>query len=196
MSYINAPHDPSIDYLNISNPSEFNMTNFTYAFNCSIPQYMSMDEFFSCYSKFFQERSAQAMTEISVAVLAFLFNLFVMVSILSQKGKTNKFDTILLGHSIVDGLTGLIDIPLFHIHNFFGYWPLPVWLSTCWSCYDNNINFTTNMHMLYMSYVRLRSIQAPKTYDLEILIKHPWRVMIGFWAFGLGVWVSFLLIKI
>lgn len=184
-----------IDTVNAGFNVSFNSSlTHNHTLNCSHHQYLSWSDFAFCYELFFQERSAQALTELSVAFFAFLFNLLVIISIVTEEGKTNTFDTILIGHSIVDGLTGLIDIPLFHIKNFFGYWPLPPWLSTMWSCYDNNINFTTNMHMLYMSYVRLRSIKAPKSYEREILIRHPWRIMISFWAIGLGFWVSYILV--
>ena len=43
--------------------------------------------------------------------------------------------------------------------------------------------------MLYMSYVRLRSIQSPRTYQIEVLIKKPWLVMLAFWALGLGFYI-------
>ena len=45
------------------------------------------------------------------------------------------------------------------------------------------------MHMLYMSWVRLRSIQAPKAYQSEFLIKRPILMMICFWTFGLSIWI-------
>ena len=42
--------------------------------------------------------------------------------------------------------------------------------------------------MLYMSYVRIRSLRSPKGYTSEPLIKRPWMVMASFWVMGLLAW--------
>lgn len=89
----------------------------------------------------------------------------------------------------MDGLTGLIDMPLFHISSIFGYWPLPNIIGELWAIYDSNINITTSLHMLYMSYIRLRSIKSPKNYTREILIKRPVLMMMSFWAVSLTIWL-------
>jgi len=44
------------------------------------------------------------------------------------------------------------------------------------------------MHMLYMSYVRIRSFRSPRGYTSEFLIKKPWMVMTSFWIIGILVW--------
>ena len=44
------------------------------------------------------------------------------------------------------------------------------------------------MHMLYMSYVRIRSLRSPKGYTSEQLIKRPWMVMGSFWIMGIIAW--------
>ncbi len=52
-----------------------------------------------------------------------------------------------------------------------------------------NINPTTSMTMLYCTYARLRSIQNPKGYSTELLLKYPmivdgliWVIWLSYWA--------------
>ncbi len=99
------------------------------------------------------------------------------------------FDKVIIGHAFVDGLTGVISMPIFHVSSLFGYWPLPNIIAKLFATYDNNINTTTSLHMLYMSYIRLRSIQSPKHYLNEKLIKKPILMMVSFWAINLTIWI-------
>ena len=90
-------------------------------------------------------------------------------------------------------MTGVIDIPFYHVHNLFGYWPFNKNLALFWASYDNNINLITSLHMLYASYARLRSIVAPNSYRNEFLMKRPYLVMLGLWIFGLIIWIPITL---
>jgi hypothetical protein len=118
-------------------------------------------------------------------------NLLVIVLLwLSHKsGQMNVFDKVIIGHAFVDGLTGIISMPIFHVTSLFGYWPLTDIIAKVFATYDNNINTTTSLHMLYMSYIRLRSIQSPKHYLNEKLIKRPILMMVSFWAISLTIWI-------
>ncbi len=84
----------------------------------------------------------------------------------------------------VNGLTGLCDMPFYMICDIMGYWPFGTILGSIWASYDNNINVTTSLHMLYMAYVRLRSVKSPNGYKFELLCRRPWLVMLSFWATG------------
>jgi hypothetical protein len=70
----------------------------------------------------------------------------------------------------------------------FGYWPLPKLASYFWASYDNSINTTTNLNMLFMSWARLRSIVEPTKFKDEFLIRRPKMVMAACWALGLAIW--------
>ena len=83
----------------------------------------------------------------------------------------------------------MIDVPFFVINQIFGYWPFGNKLSLYWASYDNTINTTTNLHMLYIIYMTLRSIKAPSTFKNEYLIKKPYILIIIFWAVGLLIWI-------
>ena len=94
----------------------------------------------------------------------------------------------------MDGACGLIDLPFYHIQVIMGYWPLDPNIAIIWAVYDNNINWTTNLHMLYLSYVRLRSFQSPKKFVNEILIRKPLLMMFGFWISGYAIMTGIVLI--
>jgi hypothetical protein len=79
-------------------------------------------------------------------------------------------------------------VPFFHLQDIFGYWPLPKLLSYFWASYDNNINTTCNLTMLYMCWARYRSVAVPTTFKNEILIKNPKTVMASIWVIGLSIW--------
>ena len=152
-------------------------------------------EFFDCYSFCFQESSVQSSLTLSLIAGTVIFNLAVIVCIRKNtKNQLTIFDKILVGHAIVDGLTGLVDIPLYHIRTCFGYWPLSNSLGILWAIFDNNINTVTNMHMLYLCWSRLRSIQNPKNFHQEILLKHPAITMLLIWLISLLIWIPQVLV--
>ena len=185
MEVSNPSTTPSVNNTNSTNP----WTNST-EFSCDIPQFFeSFESFAHCYAYFSSRAIHLPILELFLAFSAFLANLLVVILIYLKPAKINVFDQILIAHSIVDGLTGLVDIPLFHIQDLFGYWPMGDVLCRIWSSYDNNINTTTNLHMLYMSWVRYRSIKAPKTFTHEFLIRKPYYVVICIWFVSLLVWV-------
>ena len=141
-----------------------------------------------CYTHLVQQKSALASLQIILSVLACTLNCFVIALIYFNSISWTVFDQILIGHCFIQGFTAGIDIPFFHIQNMFGYWPLPKLASYFWASYDNNINTTTNLNMLFMCWARLRSIVEPTKFKDEFLIKHPKMVIASFWALGLGIW--------
>lgn len=76
----------------------------------------------------------------------------------------------------------------FHIGRVFGYWPLGRTTALMWAAFDNGINSITNLHMLYMTWARFRSIQAPSSYEKEILARSPKLVCLLIWLAGLLIW--------
>lgn len=85
-------------------------------------------------------------------------------------------------------LKGLLDVPFFHLVRLFGYWPLGRTSALLWATFDNGINSITNLHMLYMTWARLRSIRAPNTYEKELLARSPSLVCLLIWLGGLFLW--------
>lgn len=140
----------------------------------------------------------EATVELFIILGAIFFNLLLIVLIYRKPNKNVKllcFDQIYIGHAIVDGVTGLVDIPFFHIENFFGYWPFGNAFSVSWASFDNSINTITALHMLYMSYVRMRSLKCPMTFYNELLIRKPKLTMLFMWLFGMSGKLYYILSK-
>lgn len=157
--------------------------------NCNIPQYFSASEkFFSCYDVLFELKWPLHTTEILLAFFIVLFNALVMVILIKKSTKLNLFDKIMICHCIVDGLTGLLDVPFFHFSSVFGYWPFGNVSALLWTTFDNALNVITNLHMLYLTWARLRSITAPNSFEKEILIQKPIMISVIIWMSGLIYW--------
>jgi hypothetical protein len=163
-------------------------------FDCDTPHtVLSWNEFFFCYNRSVTRSTVRAVLELLLVVSAILFNLVVIAMIYYNSITWTVFDQILVGHCILQALTAAVDIPFFHIDHMFGYWPLPKFTSYMWASYDNSINTTTNLTMLFMCWARLRSIVEPCKFKDEFLIKHPKVVMAFTWVIGLTIWIPITL---
>jgi hypothetical protein len=182
--------------------------------SCEIPQtFNSIEKFFKCYGYFYNQAPSVSILQVLLFIGAFLINFLVIILLYTRPIKISIFDQILIGYCLVNGITGIVDIPFYHVAYIFGYWPFGGIPSRLWviieefllnlslfyyvflkicikASYDNNINFTTSMHMLFISWARLRSIQAPKSFDKELLLKKPIVIMVCIWTVGLGFWAS------
>jgi hypothetical protein len=173
--------------LNISNHSNLSDLEF-----CLIEQnFQSSSEFFHCFKLLFVHRLGVAVFGTLLVTGIVLANLGLIIHKL--RNKISIYDQIIIGNCIVDGLTGVVDVPFFLIANIFGYWPFGKALSLYWASYDNNINTTTALHMLYMIYVSIRNVKNPKSYKKEIIIRKPYIVMACIWAIGLTIWIPITL---
>ena len=105
---------------------------------CLQPQaFVSFSTFLNCYGIIFRIKSVECILELSLAFITVVLNSTVVWSILSEL-KTrplNMFDQILVGQAIVNGVTGLVDISLYHFCLVFGYWPFGWWLRYLWLDY-------------------------------------------------------------
>lgn len=164
-----------------------NLTEIDY---CSEPKsFRSINELFSCYSVLSKNKTVIITLQLLLIVCTVLANLAVFLLKCKNKRSKNVFNLILIGHSIVDGVTGLVDEPLFQIYSLFEYWPMGETLCYFWNLYDSSINTVTNLHMLYMGWVRMRFIMAPNTFSGEVLIRNPIRVMLLIWIGSFLFWI-------
>ena len=164
-----------------------NLTEIDY---CSEPKFFrSINELFSCYSALSKNKIVIITLQLLLIVCTVLANLAVFLLKCKTRRSKNIFDLILIGHSIVDGVTGLVDEPLFHIYSLFQYWPMGETLCYFWNLYDSSINTVTNLHMLYMGWARMRFIMAPNTFSAEVLIRNPIRVMLSIWIGSFLFWI-------
>lgn len=151
-------------------------------------EFNDTEKFFRCYLYLAQKDITQTIFQIMLSLLSFIANTAIIFFIIKRPFK-NVFDHILLGCCLVEAMTAAFNIPLFHIYVLFKYWPLMSSLAYVWSIFDNSINTITNLHMLYISLAKLRSIQAPTTYHKEILFRKPYLVIGIIWLFGLITWI-------
>jgi hypothetical protein len=100
----------------------------------------------------------------------------------------NVFDKILIGHASVDWCTAVFNISWKHFVDVFGYWPFSYSFGIFWAIYDLSQHSVTALHMLYMSWIRLRSIQNPNNYKTEFIAKYPIIIMISFWLGSIIIW--------
>ena len=171
-----------------------NSTNFALN-NCLVKNFSrNFFELFECYEYHFCQSVISSVLSILLIVGTIISNSLVIMLIKRNSLKLTIFDKILIGHSIVDGLTGLIAMPFYHIYFVFGYWPLGTIIGKLWSSFDNSINTITNVHMLYLSWSRLRSIQYPTSYNAEFLLKRPNLLMVTIWFLSFIMWVPIVVI--
>lgn len=173
---------------------ELNNNSINTSISCLSPQFFdNSHEFFECYAYFLiSQQPVFGIFQILLALGSIIFNSLVLISMIIGSNKhVTCFDQILVGHCIVNGITGLVDIPFYHIFYQFGYWPFGSLTATLWTSYDNNINLNTSLHMTYACYAKLRSIQSPKGYKREYLLRKPYLVIMIIWLFSLIVWTSF-----
>ena len=105
------------------NISAFLKMNFSN--NCSISQtFTDLNEFLECYITNFEKSITMSIFSLLLALCVVGSNALVIVLIKRNSLKQNVFDQILIGHAVVDGLTGFIGIPFYHLYLLFDYWPL------------------------------------------------------------------------
>ena len=102
-----------------SNLSQYvsNQTNLSLADYCKTPQtFYTSEQFFKCYDYFAKQKPVATFFEILLSCGTVFSNLLVVICIVFGSKKKTCFDKILFGCCIVDGVTGLIDIPLYHCY--------------------------------------------------------------------------------
>jgi hypothetical protein len=100
---------------------------------CEIPhQSESFEKFIECYKYFASKSIGMCIFQVCLFTLATLCNALVIVLIMLRPIKLTIFDSILIGHCLVNGITSAIDVPLFHLMDLFGYWPLGSLVSRIW----------------------------------------------------------------
>jgi hypothetical protein len=129
-----------------------------------------------------------------VSIGCIVFNALVTYLIYFESINYTIFDQLLLGHILVQLITAIVDIPFYHAMDIFGYWPFPKYSSLLWAMFDNNINFTCNVTMVYICWAQLRSIVEPSKFKDEFLMRYPRTFMALIWVIGLGIWIPIVLV--
>ena len=144
---------------------------------------------YRCYGYFAKHALASTILELSLGIGTVIANVFTFFLILTRNRKKFVFDKILMAHAIVDFVVGGIDLPIYHIFTMFGYWPFGETFCILWNSLDCSINTIGMLHMLFMSFARVRSITSPKDYHQNVIIKNPSRVCLAIWVISFILWV-------
>jgi len=122
-----------INHVDNTTWNDLSLANHTHA--CLQPQtFESFKVFLDCYAFIFQIKTVECLLELGLVFFTVLLNAIVIWVILSElkTRQLNMFDKIIVGQAIVDGVTGLVCISLFHFCLVFGYWPFGWWLRYLW----------------------------------------------------------------
>ena len=104
-------NNPNMLFINTT----FNKTILNQSESCIQSQtFYDLNEFFKCYMYFASNMLIETIFQLLLIICTILFNTLVIIILILSK-EISVFDKIIIGHSIVDGLTGLFDIPLYHI---------------------------------------------------------------------------------
>lgn len=161
--------------------------------NCTNFQDFNLNDLLKCYRYLYSLNWHLNTAEILLALFIVVLNVFVIAILCRKPAKMTIFDKLMIAHCIVDGLTGLLDVPFFHFTHVLGFWPFGTASSLIWTSFDNGINVITNLHMLLITWIRFRSIKAPKTFEKEALARHPFILSISIWLTGLVIWTALTL---
>lgn len=173
--------------------------------NCTRAQtFTTFSDFAICYEYASTQQMSKTVGLLLLAFLIAIFNIAVIVLIVNKSSSSfstsssslhanSVFNQILIGYCLVNGITGLIDMPLIHFFYVFNYWPFGKPLAIVSVILDDGLAETTILHMAYLSYARLRSIQAPGSFKTELLIRKPTHTMAILWFIGFSFWTVVLL---
>lgn len=163
--------------------------------NCTEPQVITnIFDFSVCYTYFATEYLGKTIGLLLLAFLITISNVIVIVSLSVQTSSQSViFDEILIGYCIVNGITGLIDMPLTHFSYVFQYWPLGSTLGEIAVIMDNGLATVTLLHMAYLSFVRMEAVKLPGTFKHNFIIRRPIIVMPILWICGFLYWTIVVL---
>jgi hypothetical protein len=149
MKYSSFDELEEMEKFNHTNVDRRNSTTFSYS-DCQTSQTItSLENFFICYSFFYNQSPSQSIAQIFLFVGTILVNFLVITLLYVRPIKISIFDQILIGYCLVNGITGIVDIPFYHVWNIFGYWPFGKIPSMLWVSYLIIINCIMNCSDLF-----------------------------------------------
>ncbi len=154
--------------------------------SCEIPAALSVEQCFTCFLTFLDLDLFPFMS-FFLWITSFAFNLILIV-LLSLRKKINIFEKIFLIHALVDFLINLLDFTFVIIFTIIPYWPFNSTTCAYYTTVTNALGSIEIFTVTYMCLVRLRCIQAPKTYQSEFLVKYFLIFHMFIWAIAFVLW--------
>lgn len=150
---------------------------------------IDLGQFFYCTGQFIFKSLLPSCFYFIFSLSTAFFNLLVVVLISRQSKTKTVFDKIFIGHAFVDFLVGLFVIPPFCIYTVFGYWPFGKLMCQLYISLDYTICHVGILHMVFLSYARLRSLISPKTFSTELVIHNCCLTILALWGFSALLWI-------
>ena len=155
-----------------------------------VTEMSSFTEFITCLGYFatFQP-IITTIYSIFIFIASFMLNLSLIILLLIKREIT-VFDRIITTHAMLDLLVCLIDFPFMITPLYFNYWPFSKWMCIIWVSYDNSLCMLEILTVLLMSWVRLRCIQAPRSYASDVIVKHIYAFIASMWLAVVAFWTA------
>lgn len=183
-----------LDFLNLKNFSNTDYNNsideeLTWSFICNNTEYVSTMQFLHCIKYLVSQSLLTNLFYFIFCLSTASLNLAVIYLINRNRKTKTVFDKIFIAHAFVDFLVGIFVIPIFCIYSMFGYWPLGKISCHFYISLDYTICHVGIMHMMFLSYARLRSLISPKNFQNEFLISNVKLTVCGLWSISAFLWI-------
>lgn len=153
--------------------------------------FKTFNDFFECYTLVFVDGLDLSIMQVLFCVSTVLANMAVIIRILLTNGNIwTIYEKIFMWLCTFYLVESLIDFPLFHFEDRLGYWPFGDLSANIIAAYEANMSTFISLLVLYMSYVRYRSIVAPVDYLNERLLQWPNLVISMFLLVGISIWAA------
>jgi hypothetical protein len=172
--------------------------NTSYLINCSFQQtFYETSYFLKCYGYLCKKNLIQVIFVYILFIGSIVLNSIILIIIILKRRNSilkNKkiFDSIILSQTILNLFNGLINIPVFHIFYLYKYWAFGSGniFQIIWIIYYESIISIIILHLFYLTYARLRSVQNPNGFNMEKLIIKTKFVIAFMWLICFVVWIA------
>lgn len=172
--------------MNYSNLS----SNFSVDTNCELSQeFDSIYDFLRCYKYFAIESLEITIYCIIVIFGGLILNILAMYLLSTKTSHITVFDKIFISHAFVDLLTGVVDFPFMYFISIFHYWPFSKTFCIYYVAFDNILATVEVLHIVFMSWARIRCILSPTNYSNQLILKHPYLFILLLWVLCSLLWI-------
>lgn len=158
--------------------------------NCLDRQvFTSSGEFFNCYVTLASLNWPSSISQYVFVILTIVLNSTLVILLVRKPSKTSVFDHVLIAHCLINIFVGLLILPFYHFFYLFTYWPFGEFSSLFWTAFDSSKNSITNLTVLYITWIRFRSVKAPSSFEREFICRWSIPFCVSIWLLVFGVYI-------
>jgi hypothetical protein len=159
-------------------------------------------EFTECFSFYLYKELAVTTTCCTIIALTCILNLKAIIILRHRQRRhtknnthtaltnhTNIFDKILIANSVVNFVAGTVNLLFYLVEFEFANWPLGLFVCAIHMGLESMLGTVEILHILLLSFFRIRSILSPKTYAKEFMIKNFMYTLTLLWIFSAVIWI-------